>query len=490
MLLIPAARKTGVAQKVRPVILVALLTIASLSLTARAIAPSTEPAPPGAAAQDTKLPPNDFGNALIPDLLADPSIVEFDGVFYCYATTDGEGKHLSTSGMPVVWKSTDFLNWSFQGSLFPPGFKGKYWAPSSAIRRDGTYYLYPTIDEHLAVVTAKSPEGPFLHPETHEPGWKVITTKAGGRIDAEVLIDDDGQGYMVWQQRGFGKMRPDLLDLEPSGQVLLPTKQKAYTEGVYLFKRKDIYYYLYTQGGDENYRYAYMMSRTGINGPWIAPEQDIIAITDHAKKIFGPGHGSFFCPKESDQWYFVYLEYGRGSTNRQIYADKMEFNPDGTIVPIKLTKEGVGTIRPNSDARPSLALKAVATASSFRTAERIKPRQDRSLDRTESFMPGFAVDGSNGSRWMAAPEDKTPWFQLDLGSPREIAGTDVYFVQPTHGHAYKLEHSLDGVTWQPYGGHDDVRIQSPHHEQNAVRTRYLRLTLLHGTPGIWEFQVH
>src|SRR5437899_3642824 len=106
-------------------------------------------------AKADKLPPNDFGNALIPDLVADPSVVEFDGVFYCYATTDGEGRHLSTSGLPVVWKSTDFLNWSFEGSLFPPGFKGKYWAPSSAILRDGTYYLYPTIDEHLTVVTAK-----------------------------------------------------------------------------------------------------------------------------------------------------------------------------------------------------------------------------------------------------------------------------------------------------------------------------------------------
>jgi hypothetical protein len=103
---------------------------------------------------NAKLPPNDFGNALIPDLLADPSMVEFDGVFYCYATTDGEGKHLSTSGLPVVWESTDFLNWTFEGSLFPQGFNGKYWAPSSAIFRNGTYYLYPTINEKLTVVTA------------------------------------------------------------------------------------------------------------------------------------------------------------------------------------------------------------------------------------------------------------------------------------------------------------------------------------------------
>ena len=305
-----------------------------------------------------------------------------------------------------------------------------------------------------------------------------------------MLIDDDGQGYMVWQRRGFGKMRRDLIDLEESGQVVLPAKRKAYAEGQYIFKRKGIYYFLYTQGGGEVYQYAYMMSRTGINGPWIEPDQDIIATTDRAKKIFGPGHGSFFCPKGSDQWYFIYLEYGRGSTNRQIYADKMDFNPDGTILPIALTKEGVGAIRPSADARPNLALACVATASSLRPAEKIASRKDCPLDRTESFVPGFAVDGSNGSRWMAAPGDTTPWFQIDLGAPRDITATEAYFVQPTHGHAYKLEHSLDGVSWQAYGGHDDVRVQSPHRDEKPLRTRYLRLTILHGTPGMWEFRVH
>lgn len=437
-----------------------------------------------------ELPPNDFGNALIPDLVADPSVVEFDGMFYCYATTDGEGKHLSTSGLPVVWTSSDFLNWSFEGSLFPAGFQGKYWAPSSPVLRDGTYYLYPTINEQLTVVTAKSPLGPFLHPETHAPGWKVLQTKAGGRIDAEVLIDTDGQGYMVWQRRGFGKMRADLLDLEAAGQSVLPAKRKAYAEGQYLFKREDLYYFLYTQGGDEAYQYAYMMSRSGINGPWLEPEQDIIATTDHAEKVYGPGHGSFFNPKGSEQWYFVYLEYGRGSTQRQIYADKMAFNAEGAIQPVKLTKQGVGAIRPAKDTRPDLARGSDATASSFRAAEKIMPRKDKTLDRTESFVAGFAVDGSNGSRWMAKQDDTSPWFQIDLGSPKRIEGAQAYFVQPTHGHAYRLEQSLDGSDWKPYGGHDDIRIQSPHCDKKLTTARFLRLTILKGTPGLWDFRVY
>ncbi len=43
-----------------------------------------------------------FGRPLIPDMVPDANIVDIDGVFYCYATTDGWGRHLDTSGTPVV----------------------------------------------------------------------------------------------------------------------------------------------------------------------------------------------------------------------------------------------------------------------------------------------------------------------------------------------------------------------------------------------------
>ncbi|MFT3788135.1 MAG: hypothetical protein QM770_18515 [Tepidisphaeraceae bacterium] len=58
-------------------------------------------------------------------------MIEIDGTFYLYATTDGMGHGLSTSGLPVVWKSKDFKSWSFSGSLFADNFDAKYWAPSA-----------------------------------------------------------------------------------------------------------------------------------------------------------------------------------------------------------------------------------------------------------------------------------------------------------------------------------------------------------------------
>lgn len=441
------------------------------------------------------LPPDNdkisFGHAMIPDLVADPSIVDMDGTFYLYATTDGWGQGLDTSGTPVVWTSKDFVNWSFEGSSFPADFDLKYWAPSTVVHRNGHYYSFPTLDAKITAVVADSPTGPFLALDgSHvtRATLKPYPIEQQHSIDAEVFVDDDGQAYMVWGRRRMVKLKADLAS--PDGPTIsLPTKRDGYSEGPFLTKRNGIYYHFYTLGGDEAYQYAYMMSRTSPLGPWEAPEQDIIAKTDHSEKVFGPGHGCFFHPQGSDQWYFVYLEYGRGGTTRQIYADKMNFNPDGTIQPIKLTKAGVGAIRPIANSTPNLALEARVTASSIRANYRVRPRQDRSLNRVETYAPANALDGFNGTRWLAETGDTNAWFQVDLGAPRDISRTEAYFVKPAAGHAYRLEWSVDGVTWESYGGHDGVILRSPHRDEKSVRTRYLRLTILKGEPGIWEFRV-
>jgi hypothetical protein len=433
-----------------------------------------------------------FGQALIPDMVADPSMVDIDGTFYCYATTDGWGQGLATSGTPVVWRSRDFLNWSFQGSSFPSDFDLKYWAPSSLVHRGGLYHSFPTLDGKITAVVANSPLGPFVAPggeHVTQATLKPFPIEQNSAIDAEVFVDDDDQAYMVWSRRREARLKDDLL--APAGPtVTIPTKRQGYSEGPYLTKRKGIYYYFYTLGGGETYQYAYMMSHTSPMGPWEAPEQDIIATTDHKEKVFGPGHGCFFHPRDSEQWYFVYLEFGRGGTTRQIYADKMNFNPDGTIQPIQLTKAGVGVLRPDTEKFPNLALNGQATASSTRPNYRVRHEKDSTLDRVETYAPGNALDGFNGTRWMAAAGDKMPWFQVDLGAPCNIRRTEAYFVKPAAGQAYRLEWSLDGQTWNVYGEHDGVICCSPHTDESPVRARYLKLTILKGERGLWEFRVY
>lgn len=431
-------------------------------------------------------------NPIIPDMIADPSISQINGVFYCYATTDGYPGGLSRSGPPVVWKSKDFVHWSFSGTIFPAGFHAKYWAPSTITQRNGKFYLFPTLNGKITATVADSPEGPFHTLDGKDiysgPEYKPFPT-VGGTIDAEVFTDDDKQAYMVWQRNGIGKLNNDLSGLDgPASTVKV--KRGGYSEGPFLFKRKGVYYYMYTLGGNERYQYAYMMSRTSPMGPWTAAEKDIISTTDQEKRIYGPGHGCVFSPQGTDDWYFVYLEFGRGGTTRQVWADKMEFNEDGTIKPVVLTHEGIGPLGPAQKEEANLALGAKATASSVLAELKVKPISDPTLVRTETYAAANAVDEGNGTRWMAKADDQAAWWQVDLGEIKPISRCEAYFVMPTAGTAYKLESSVDGERWQAYGGHEDVRVQSPHVDAKEVHARYLKVTVLKGTAGLWEFKVY
>ena len=93
-----------------------------------------------------------------------------------------------------------------------------------------------------------------------------MQTKDPGGIDAEVFIDDDGQAYVFWGRRHVAKLAKDMITVDSVVHVI-STPRKEYSEGPIFFKRKGIYYYLYTIGGDEKYQYAYVMSKVSPLGP-------------------------------------------------------------------------------------------------------------------------------------------------------------------------------------------------------------------------------
>ena len=434
---------------------------------------------------------NPFGKALVPDMIADASIILVDDTFYCYATTDGYGRGLETSGPPTVWKSADFVHWSFEGNYFPSAAEQKYWAPSKAIAANGKWYIYPTINGHMYAAEADSPEGPFrlvrgddkfVLPYSEESTLLQGADRYG--IDTEVFIDDDGRAYVFWGGRKVARLAPDMVTLDSI--TTLTTRRKEYSEGPIFFKRDGIYYYLYTIGGDERYEYYYMMSRVSPFGPYEVPADDLVSTTDIATGVFGPGHGCVF--NVGDDYYFAFLEFGRNSTNRQTYVNRLEFNDDGTIRRVAVDMEGVGALRKVERAKE---LKPVSlTASSIMQPTPIRYFKDKRCQRTESFIAEFAADDANGSRWMAADEDEKPQLTMDLGKCRRIHQSDIYFVRPTAGHAYLLEGSTDGKHWESCGGHADVQKRSPHTDNINKKYRYLRVTITEGIKGVWEWRVY
>jgi len=437
-----------------------------------------------------------FGNPIIPDMIADASIQEIDGVFYCYATTDGYDRGLATSGPPVVWKSKDFVKWSFSGFYFPSAVGEKYWAPSKAIAANGKYYIYPTVNGFMYPAVSDSPDGPFKLAQGEDKFSKTYSSatllkskdpKGPAGIDAEIFIDDDNQAYVYWQRRFAAKLNADWITVDTT-IISIPTPRKGYSEGPIFFKRKGIYYYIYTLGASEKYQYAYVMSRKSPLGPFETPTNDIISTTNYARKIFGPGHGCVFNLPNTDNYFFAYLEYGRGGTNRQTYVNQLVFNEDGTIKPVDLTMDGVGALHATP---PEKKLSIVQSrASSICPDLIIPPTKDTTLRRTEEFATSYAFDGLNGSRWMAAKEDSTAWIVADLGKTKRIKRSEVYFVRPTAGHAYQLEFSTNGRTWKSCGSHAEIKIQSPHTDHLSIQARYLRIRITEGVQGIWEWNVY
>lgn len=449
-------------------------------------------------ASDREAQQSPFGMPLLPDMIADASIQLIGDTFYCYATTDGYGRGLDTSGPAVVWKSKDFVHWSFDGSILPQMVSEKFWAPSKAIQANGKWYLYPTLNGYMYPLVADSPEGPFTLAkgnslEVQNRLWVMDRVHA---IDTEIFVDDkldeNGQPvrYAFWGSRNVARLNPDMVTLD-SIYPNIKTRRTEYSEGPIVFKRKGIYYYLYTIGGDERYEYYYQMSRVSALGPWETPEQDRVCTTNIEWGAFGPGHGCVFsAPGKDDEekFYMAYLEFGRRSTNRMTYVEQLEFNEDGTIRPITVNMCGVGYLR-DSD-HPKTLQTFDCIASSEAQPHLILQNQDWRCRRTETFQALYAIDNSYGSRWMAADDDTRPTLTIDLGSPQQVGSSEIAFVRPTAGHAYILEGSLDGNGWVRIGGHDDVQKRSPHVDAVNKRFRYLRVTITAGIKGVYDWKVY
>ena len=469
-------------------------------------------------------------NPLIPDNIADPSVSKFGDTYYLYGTTDID-RGLEEMGPPVVWKSKDFVNWSFEGTLLneinwnkPYVFtdnEGKkkygyyrYWAPGRVIKKGSLYYLFPTIvspDGACPVYTLVSefPDGPFRFQNGDGLFWgdvpqgKEISRPFIPDIDVEPFTDDDGKNYVYWRHRKASRVADDFSKIEGE-TITIPTKRTAYSEGPTLFKRNDIYYYVYTQGGDQNYRNAYMVSKKGPLSGFEAPQgKDVFIYSSLENGVWGPGHGNVFYDKDSDTYVFVYLEFGEGSTTRQVFADKMEFNSDGTIKTIIPSFKGVGYLKGSTDSRINLALNAKAIASSYKeeriSTEKVetqpnnpKPDEQSVVVATRKFTyePQNAVDGSNGTRWVASGNDKTPHFTLDFGEIIKTNQCEMSFTFPALGHTWILEKSVDGHQWEVCGIQEDIVARSPHIAKEIGEARYLRVRITKGDPGLWEIKVY
>lgn len=427
-------------------------------------------------------------NPLLPGYFADPTIKKIGDTYYIYATTDGNGWG---AGPSQVWTSKDLKNWTIRPMNWPNTHW--YWAPDMTQGYDGRYYLYYSQPVEIFGAVSDHPTGPWeplapdgksIIPNYRIPG--VIT------LDGQTFRDDDGRIYMYWGTWGIypdhgcavGLLNEDMKSFEKV-QLIPNTVAKEFFEAPYMFKRKGIYYLMYSSGHceDETYRVQYVKSKTGPMGPFEYPSQNPVLVTNTDGSIHGPGHHSIL--EQDNRYFIVYHRHNNphsgGGFHRQVALDELFFTAEGDIEKVKPTHQGVADLLPSAAGPEDLAFGKTVKASSF---------------YNNDFRPSFAVDHNNGTLWRAKNNMGPAWITIDLGKAETVQTISIQFEYPTYAYQYRLETSVDGDSWTVFADRSaNNRWASPIVEHGKTRARYVRLQVLNaqlnGLPrGLWNMRVY
>ncbi len=166
-------------------------------------------------------------------------------------------------------------------------------------------------------------------------------------IDPMVYRDDDGSIYLYYGGQGHCNVVRLSADLKrvvplPDGTLYKEITPEHYVEGPFMIKRKGTYYFMWSEGSweDSTYGVAYAKS-TSPTGPFTRAGKILSTDKDIAN---GPGHHSALQIPGTDEWTIVYHRHPLGTTgaNQRVMAiDRMLFNADGNIEPVRMTRAGV-----------------------------------------------------------------------------------------------------------------------------------------------------
>ena len=276
---------------------------------------------------------------------SDPAPMVHNNRMYVYTGHDEDNADFFWMQEWRIYSTDDMVNWQDHGS--PLALESFSWADdrawaSQCVERDGKFYWY---------IVSDTPTGPFRD----AIGKPLFENGSWDHIDPTVLIDEDGQAWLMWgnPQCYYLKLNRDMisysgelgrLDMteEAFGGPMMSQREKgkkykdSYVEGPWLTKRNGTYQLLYAAGGvPEHISYSTASSPTG---PWkyageIMPLSNTNSFTNHCGVADYKGHSYFF-------YHTGKLPNG-GGFGRSVAVEEFKYNADGSFPTILPTEEGV-----------------------------------------------------------------------------------------------------------------------------------------------------
>ncbi|WP_335965292.1 glycoside hydrolase family 43 protein [Galbibacter sp. PAP.153] len=292
-------------------------------------------------------------NPVFPGWYADPEGIIFNDEYWIFPTYSAPYEEQVFFD---AFSSPDLVHWTKHEKVLDTSAvkwaKRAVWAPS-IIEKDNKYYLFfganDIQNDHelggIGVAVSDAPGGPYKD----LLGKPLIDKFHNGAqpIDQFVFHDQDGQYYLIyggWKHCNIAKLKDDFTGFVPyeDGTVFKEITPEGYVEGPFMFIRDGKYYFMWSEGGwtGPDYSVAY-----AIGDSPMGPFKRIDKILQQDPEIAnGAGHHSVIKVPDADTYYIVYhrrpmSEKGRDS--RETCIEIMEFDENGHILPVKITKEGV-----------------------------------------------------------------------------------------------------------------------------------------------------
>lgn len=292
------------------------------------------------------------GNPVFEGWYADPEGIIYGDTYWIYPTWSDVYENQTFFD---CFSSKDLVNWTKHSSIIDTTevkwAKKAMWAPS-VISKDGKYYFFfAANDVHegeiggIGVAVSDRPEGPYKD----LLGKPLINEIVNGAqpIDQFVFHDSDGTYYMYyggWGHCNIVRLNNDFTALVPfeDGTIYKEVTPENYVEGPFMFKKNGKYYFMWSEGGwgGPDYCVAYAISDSPFGpfkriGKILEQDENVATSAGHHSVIHVPG---------TEDYYIVYHRRPLGDKARDHRAtciDKMTFDENGYIQPVKITFEGV-----------------------------------------------------------------------------------------------------------------------------------------------------
>lgn len=296
---------------------------------------------------------NTSGNPVFPGWYADPEGVIFGQRYWIYPTYSAP---FDEQVFFDAFSSPDLVTWTkhprILDSTSVTWAKRAMWAPAT-IEKNSRYFLFFGANDiqnnhetgGIGVAVANNPAGPFRD----YLGKPLVGQIYNGAqpIDQFVFKDKDGRYYLLyggWGHCNIARLNDDFTGFIPfpDGTTFREITPKNYTEGPTMFTRKGRYYFMWSEGGwtGPNYAVAYAVADSPF-GPFRRVGK---ILQQNAGVATGAGHHSVIQIPDTDDWYIVYHRRPLSESNgdhRETCIDRMYFNEQGAIKPVKITVKGV-----------------------------------------------------------------------------------------------------------------------------------------------------